>query len=269
MYPDKADFSDITEDITPSLKSRFGFLSCHDGLKLSKMHLLLAPTHSGKSTLIRTLIVDAMLMNPNHKFMVWLTEETKEEFLKELKKCFPIGQIDESKLRVFSQQNYINYSDDEVIKFIDECVEHNYTDFLFVDNITTTTVYEGKKPATQSDIANWFKMISKKIGLFLVAHTNGNDFNNTLLDETSIRGSKTITNLTEFLYILQPININKTTHQFILLKKHRGESVSEKFFKLNYDPRLFSFKSDHAVEFDDIAWVFQQRNQLSKKVKRD
>lgn len=268
MFPDKADFSDLENYNSESLKSRFNFLKQHGGLKSDKMHLLIAPTHSGKSTLTRTLLVDAMIMNPKKKFLLWLTEETKEEFLKEFKKCFPHDQIDPNNLRIFSQQNYPETDHDKIKDFIQQCIDENYADFIFIDNITTSSIYVDKGTEKQASIANWLKTISKEVGLFIIAHTNGNDFNNRLLDETDIRGSKTITNLTEFLYVLQPIFINNTTYQFILIKKHRGESVDNKFFRLDYDKRLFSFKEDRVADFDDIAWLFQQRNLLSKKVKR-
>lgn len=268
MFPDKLDFDDITDIKNNGLKSRFAFLIAHDGLKHNKMHLLVAPTHSGKSTMTRSLLVDAMIMNPDKKFMIWLTEETKEEFLVELKKCYPHDKLSGDNLRIFSQQNYQEQDTQKIKDFIEQCIEYDYCDFLFVDNITTSPIYMDKPTKEQAEIAMWFKNISKKIGLFLIAHTNNNDFNNRLLDETDIRGSKTITNLTEFMYILQPIRVGDTLYQFLMIKKHRGEDVAGTFYRLNYDKRLYSFRDDVSVRFDDIAWLFQQRNQLSKKVKR-
>lgn len=268
MFPDKLDFNEINDVSTIGLKSRFAFLTAHDGLKPRKMHLLIAPTHSGKSTMTRSLLVDAMIMNPNKKFLIWLTEETKEEFLVELKKCYPHEKLSGENLRIFSQQNYQEQDPQKIKGFIEQCITQGYCDFLFVDNITTSPIYMDKATKEQADIAMWFKGLSKKVGLFLIAHTNNNDFNNRLLDETDIRGSKTITNLTEFMYILQPIRVGDTLYQFLMIKKHRGEDVNGTFYRLNYDKKLYSFRDDLLVKFDDIAWLFQQRNQLSKKVQR-
>ena len=110
-----------------------------------------------------------------------------------------------------------------------------------------------------------FKSISKKNALFLIAHTNTAEFANRFLNEMDIRGSKTIVNLTEFLYILQPISVGDRLFQFINIKKHRSQEVSGKYYRLFYNHDLSIFDKDIKVDFDNIKDIFKQRNKLADK----
>lgn len=254
----------LEESKTKHFETKLGFLNAHRGLRKNKMHLLIAPTSSGKSTLVRTILRDFIFNNKDCKSMVWLTEETKEEFQTEFLKGVPNHNV-LSNLRVFSEQDTTECEDEKIIKFIEECIDYYGIDLLILDNITTTPLYGDGKVSHQAKITNWLKRLSKKVALFIVAHSNTDDFNNRFLNESDIRGSKSITNLVEFLYLLQPMTVGNTVHQFIHIRKHRGQNIDNRFFKLNYSKELFAFANDYPVDFNFVAEVFQQRNQLSKR----
>jgi hypothetical protein len=256
----------LEDSNTKHFETKLGFLNAHRGLRKNKMHLLIAPTSSGKSTLVRSVLRDFIFNNKDCKSMVWLTEETKEEFQTEFLKGVPNHDI-LSNLRVFSEQSGQEHDDEKMIKFIEECIDYYGIDLLVLDNITTSPLYVDRKVSHQAKITNWLKRLSKKVTLFIVAHSNTDDFNNRFLNESDIRGSKNITNLVEFLYLLQPVQINNKLHQFIHIRKHRGQNIDNRFYKLNYSRELFAFANDFPVEFNFVAEIFQQRNQLNKKVK--
>jgi KaiC/GvpD/RAD55 family RecA-like ATPase len=247
-------------------KTSFGFLLAHNGIRKNKMHLLIAPTHSGKSTFVRSILRDYIFNNKESKSMLWLTEENKKEFQVEFLKGVPNCDILQN-LRVFSEQDWDRYEDEELIKFIEDCVDYYGIDFLVIDNITTSPLYRDRKIEHQAKIVDWLKRLSKKVSLLVVAHSNTDDFHNRFLNENDIRGYKGITNLTEFLYILQPISVGNDMHQFVHIKKHRGQNVKNKFFKLEYSKELSSFAKDYPVDFERVAAIFQERNQLSRKVR--
>jgi hypothetical protein len=268
MIPQRVDLNAVEENSDViDFKTRFNFLLSHNGIRKNKLHTLLAPTHSGKSTAVRTLVVDMMVMNPNSKILIWLSEESVNDFLIELKKCLP-STISTDNLMVLSDINWNEYlsekTHDEIKAQIESFISYYKIDFVFIDNITTSKIYNDCTIKEQSQFANWLKKISQDCGVLCIAHTNTNEFNNRLINENDIRGSKTIINLSEFLYILQPIFIGNTLIQFVFIKKHRGQEVAAKFYRLNYDKHLYAFKDDYSVEFSSIAELFKNRNKLGK-----
>ena len=113
---------------------------------------------------------------------------------------------------------------------------------------------------------NYFKYFPQALYRF-GDETNPDLFRNLtiyteILDETHIRGSKTITNITEFMYVMQPISLNDSLFQFIRILKHRGQSVKNKFFKLSYNKIAKTIDHDRISDFADFKEVFSQRNRL-------
>ena len=243
-------------------KTDLAFLKIHNGLRLLKMHLLLSPTHGGKSTLVRSVVFDMLKNNKLIKILIILSEETIEEFKAEFSKTFPAHEILEN-VTLISEQDGCNSIEDTKIN-IKEAIEMSDCEIVFYDNITTSTLYPDDFK-TQESTALWLKALSKKITLFLIAHTNDNSGSSKLLTESDIRGSKKLPNLVEFLYILQPIMVGNTMFQFINIRKHRGQETENKMFRLFYDPYHSIFKNDKGVNFEDVKEVFLQRNKLDDK----
>ena len=61
--------------------STFQFLLSHNGWRNGKVHTFLGVSHGGKSTLVRTLVIDALCAKK--KVGLVLSEETKVDFLVE------------------------------------------------------------------------------------------------------------------------------------------------------------------------------------------
>jgi hypothetical protein len=200
--------------------------------------------------------------NRDKQVLIVLSEETIEEFKIEFSKTFPAHDILDNVTLLSEQDGASNM--EQVKLTIVEAIEMTEADIMFYDNITTSILYPDDFK-TQESTALWLKALSKKITLFLIAHTNDNSGANKLLTESDIRGSKKLPNLVEFLYVLQPIMVGNKMFQFINIRKHRGQDTDNKLFRLYYNPELSTFDKDMAVSFEDVKEVFKMRNQLGDR----
>jgi archaellum biogenesis ATPase FlaH len=243
--------------------------SNHNGLRRNKMHLFMAPTGVGKSTFVRTMIVDFVKNNPEKKMLIWLSEETKEDFMEEIVNCLPPHKKLADIIHIMSEQSLTENDTIETIKkYMIEAVEFYGYDVVVMDNLTTSRLYEGRRPDEQSAIAMWLKNLCKSgIALFIIAHTGAraSEMNGKMLDENDVRGSKSITTLTEFLYILQPFYVGNKLYQFLITKKHRSQELHSRHIALDYCSELKIFKESRFVGFSDVVAVYKLRNKLSDK----
>ena len=240
--------------------TKFNFIRQHNGIRPNKMHLFIAPTHVGKSTLTHALIYDLVNMNKGMKILIYLTEETIEDFETAVSNF--IYNFDDVNDSVSIMVEDKTKTDEEIKNAIETKLFHSDVDLLVIDNITTSKLYMDRKVSVQSDISIWLKGLLKETTLYIIAHTNGNNYNTEILDETHIRGSKTITNITEFMYVMQPISLNDSLYQFIRILKHRGQSVKNKFFKLSYNNKARTIDHDRISDFTHFKEVFALRNRL-------
>lgn len=269
MYPEKLELNKEKINQLVSLqhksffRSEFNFFKSHNGLRENKMHLVIAPTSAGKSTFVRSVLTDLLFRNKDKKILLWLTEETRDEFITEFASTVPEHEV-LSNLRIVSEMN-TSYDLEEIKNTIEQSIDLHEIDLLIIDNITTSKFYLDKTTREQSEVASWYKWLSTKTATLLIAHSNGNEFNNRLLDENDIRGSKTITNIAQFLYVIQPIRIGSKLVQYVNIIKHRGINLRKgRFFKLHYEPELKAFDYDEVVNFEDVKEMFQLRNQLGR-----
>ena len=118
------------------IKSRFDFLKGHNGLRPNTLHGLMAPTHSGKSTLIKSIIAETALQA---KCLVWLSEETVKEYQSLLNKldyeCLKnIVFVEERELPKECKEDQTAFLN----KFI-EMANESEAEFVFVDFVWTIT----------------------------------------------------------------------------------------------------------------------------------
>lgn len=240
-------------------KTNFNFILQHNGIRPNKMHLLIAPTGVGKSSLTHSIIDDLINQNENIKILLYLTEETKQDFKNAIVGFGYNSENFNKKLTVMVED--VNLDEEQIKDAIETEVLHNEYDLIIFDNLNTSKLYpdEVKK---QSAAAIWLKTLTKESALYLIAHTSGNNYNTDMLDETNIRGSKTICNLAEFLYVLQPVRINNSLFQFIRIIKHRNQHPKDKFFKLLFCEKTKTIKGDRVSDFEHFKDLFKQRNKL-------
>jgi len=250
--------------------TNFNFLKQHNGLRNGKIHLVLGTTGAGKSTLTRTLVCDSLSNLKGSKMAgIWLSEETTQEFKMEFSRTQYEDRTDN-----FHVASELNPAIRERVKtpkgflnVICQYIEKLNLKLLFIDNITTSYAYvNGRGIENQNEIANGLKDIASKysIPIVVIAHTNAeiSDNFNGIISSNHIRGSKLITLIAEFLYILQRVIINEKIIPLIRVEKHRGQEVKSNLHELGYIASRRIFGCDMPVNFNEFRDMFRDRNKL-------
>lgn len=243
-------------------KSKFGFLNTNRCPRRGAMHLLVAGTGAGKSTIVRSILRDLLFHPENDPIIaVWLSEETVAEY----KAMFSMGVPSHDRLlntNAYSEQDNMQISE---LHFF-EWIKMISPDILIMDNITTSKFYEGKRPGQQSEFSVKLKNVIKEVNCagFIIAHADSQQTaqRGGLLDINNIRGSKGICNLTEFAYLLQTFDTKSTRYSTIRIAKSRTQEVIHPIYLLQYEPRTKSYISDSPIEFEKFKEAFNERNKL-------
>jgi len=246
-------------------ESTFSFLKAHKGLRPGEMHLLLATSGSGKSTLTRKIMMDCA---EQYSVLAWLSEETRENFVSALSSNYPKKEIAEN-IKIISEMGidprYTNNPINLFNKFADHIKLLNPR-VVFFDNITTSRMYMGLRPNEQDAMAWRLKNLFEELGIacFLVAHTKSevSDSMARLIEDTDIRGSKSISNLIPYLYIFQRFQVGSLFFPTIRIRKSRGHRIKNSLYKLTYSMDANTYVSDKALDFIDFKNAFKQRNVL-------
>jgi archaellum biogenesis ATPase FlaH len=157
---------------TTFFETKLNFLKCHKGIRPNKMHLLIAPTHAGKSTLVRSVLCDFVFRNKDKNVLLILSEETREDFLTEFSNTVPAHDV-LSNIRILSEQDWSDANADEIEKNITSHVTYYNIDLVVFDNITTSKLYNDRSVKEQSTVSTWLKNLTKTTTIFLIAHSLG------------------------------------------------------------------------------------------------
>jgi len=248
-------------------KSKFNFISEHNGFRRGKIHVIMGTSGSGKSTLVRSLLMDLMEQNPHQNVLLFLSEETIQDFKMEIAHsnfCFKNRNI-----WIISEQEMENVDSSKFFIDLNEFITKNSIDFFLFDNITTSRFYNDIRPAEQGAFIRKLKKLTKekKIATLLVAHTKADVWDNSprLINENDIRGSKTIVNLAEFFYIMQRFQINEEYFQTVKIVKHRSQDPNNKLFVAEFDRKKKIYTRDLRINFERFKEIFNDRNKLSSK----
>lgn len=242
--------------------SGLGFFNSTKCPRREGLHLLIAGTGAGKSTIVRTVLRDLLFHPKNNPIIaVWLSEETVNEY----RAMFSMGVPSHDRLlntNAYSEQDNMNCSE---MHFF-EWAEMIQPDILIFDNITTSKLYEGKRPHDQAQFATKLKHLLKKMNCagIIIAHADSQQTNQKggLLDINNIRGSKTICNLAEFAYLLQTFDTPKAKYTTIRIAKSRSQDIVHSIYLLEYDPRIKSYTKDSAIPFERFKEAFNERHKL-------
>jgi KaiC/GvpD/RAD55 family RecA-like ATPase len=241
--------------------SSLGFINSHRGYRPSSMHLFIGIAGGGKSTLSRTLLIDIMKMG--QKIFLWLSEDSKLSYLAELNKAY--GEFDLEKLVTYSEQDG---KVKNLLAEIEKRIIEKEIKFLFFDNITTSAWY-GNSPDKQHESALKLKEFVNKTGVTLVlfAHTDSKiiESHSSQIDQTQIRGSKTIVNLTDFLYILQRFSVQDKIVPTIRVVKYRSQNPKDRLFRLAYSERNRIYWADTILSFDEFNEIYNMSDRMGKK----
>ena len=242
--------------------SKFGFFNTNRCPRRGSLHLLIAGTGAGKSTIVRSVLRDLLFHPKNDPIIcIWLSEETVEEY----RAMFSMGVPSHERLlntNAYSEQDNMEVSE---LHFF-EWVSMISPDILILDNITTSKFYEGKRPDDQAKFATKLKHLIKDIHCagIIIAHADSQQTaqRGGLLDVNNIRGSKTICNLAEFAYLLQTFETKSTRYSTIRIAKSRTQDVLHPIYLLQYEGRTRSYIADMPIEFEKFKEAFNERNKL-------
>lgn len=239
--------------------SSFEFINQINGLRPGCLHLLLAPTHAGKSTIVFSILRSLFIKNEKIQAQLFLSEEKPIDAKLKFNSMFT-NAPKETNIEIMSE---LDEKTDQLRLF--EYLGIVQPDVFIYDNLTTSRFYNDLGAKEQFTFVNKLKKICQEnnIALVCIAHTGGqSDFNSKLLDENDIRGSKSITNLAEHLWIMQPMEIGNTKRVFLRVLKHRGYNIKNRLFALNYNLEKQMISYDEPVDFDEFKRIFALRNRL-------
>lgn len=247
---------------TVEIKSGYNFLNQLNGFKRGSVSVVLGTTSSGKSTFMRSIILDALRKNKFIRIACYLSEETIGEYSLEIFKATR-GVEFEERVKIYSEQDC--RSDEEKAGLLKKAFTEK-SDLLIFDNVTTSALYDGQSPQHQSKFSNKMKAYAKETSkaLICVAHTSGSVGKrmNTMITSSDIRGSKSLGNIAEFFYIIHQMETAGRLMNYVQIEKHRGQSPDNKFFILNYDRVKNIYGSDTEVTFVKFKEGFKGRDKL-------
>jgi len=248
------------------IKTNFNFVRKHNGLRLGAVHLLIGTAGSGKSSITIGLIENIARLNLL-SIAVWLTEE-KSDDLRQKFNQLELNQDDASKIIITSDVDNtknINHDHKKHIESIFRNSKMLDCKVLFIDNITTYYNYASANPSVQTEISWHIKSLAIKynIAVFIVAHTKSMIPDNAPyeLNESHIRGSSTIINIAEFIYVYQRFLTEIGYIGIVKNSKARKPKIkaSDKINLLDFDNRLDIYKSDKTIPFEAYKKHFLSR----------
>lgn len=246
--------------------SHMPFLEEHNGYRKGKLHCLIGPSSGGKSTLTRTLVYDALYgVNEKKNVGLYLSEESVREWLTEASFCKPLAHNLE-RVNIFSEIDSPRKTLGEILNMMSFFIDENKIDWFCLDNLTTLRLYESTKVATQSEFCLALKKLcaDKDIPFIIVAHTKSDSSwaSQRLLEMDDVRGSKTITNIAQFFYVMQPFYHDGKRRTFIRTVKHRGYNVKNLLHQAFYHSESKIFGKFEPVNFEVFKELFKGRERL-------
>jgi len=233
------------------IQSNLPFLQVHNGLRPGKLHLVLGPTHTGKTTLVRSLLHDIMNNNIKMKVLVWLSEETKADFEQQFFKTPKMGKNFDHLL--------VGQEPGDLMATLKT---HPDINVLIYDNITTSRHYSGTNFNDQERFVRDLKNYFQKTGIagIVVAHTGSQIKTNQkkLIEIEDIRGGRSIANLSEFAYILQRWIVDtRMTANCLRIAKHRGYALTDVVYKFGLDRENLIYSRFVSVDYLELKNILK------------
>lgn len=245
-------------------RTGYAFLGAINGHRPGKVHLYLGTTGGGKSTLIRSILKELVEYSMDlEDIMVWLSEEDVDDLRIEMSRCKTKENF--NKVHVFSEQDCKDeWSAAELFASSLAKIEPA---ILIFDNLTTSIFYMDKRPHEQGAFASQLKKIArdKNIPILAVAHTKAEICENysKIINSQDIRGTKSIVNMAQFIYIMQRFKVGEEYYPTIRLEKARGFSIKNSMFGLVYEHEQHIYQGDYIINFEQFKELFSKRNRLS------
>lgn len=243
--------------------SRYNFLNSHYGLRNSQLHILVGESGKGKSTLLRSIILDTA---HHENSLVILSEEDCDSFKYQINLYANCDKIKRNvaktlkNIKVFSE---LDNDLDPIRHFshyfakIRRFIESYNIKSLFYDNISTGIFSEEFQ--IQSKVIKEFKKIAIdfEIPVFIISHPKKNAlFSDILLKKDHISGNRCMSTIPENIYTLNACHNLFPKKTYILIDKARNYPRSNnRWFELEYtflDEETGAFTSDKPVTYENV-----------------
>jgi ABC-type iron transport system FetAB ATPase subunit len=258
------------------IASSMQFLTNTNGWRPECVHTLIGASGGGKSTMVRTILRDFLFNKENAtqrmKVLVWLSEESVDEFRRELSFGIPEHERLMDAHLISEMDMGGKTSQDKKTMLTETVAQVQPTLFLF-DNITTSALYQELTSREQANFCQYIKHLTIKSNMatLLVAHTGAevHEGITRMINHNDVRGSKGIVNISQFIYILQTFKVRGSRHPFLFIDKSRGQHPESLVFYLEYNKALRSFQKDRPTDFEKFKEVFNARDRLDGPTSRN
>lgn len=245
------------------MESRFAFLADHYGFRKGCFHVLLGTTGSGKSTIMRSLLVE--MLEAGKKVLIYSCEEMVEDF--ETSFSYLSAPVSTKTLRVFHESDMLQRTggSKNIKKFVDQlemAIAEFGADILIFDNITTSDYYEQNPNGAETAKRLSMLCTQSKIPFLVVAHTASTVKEGTFFDSSSVRGFRTVTNKAQYVYCYFRLRENLGEHErvasFIYTDKSRNHTEASKAcYRISFDPTVRIFSGDHKISYATFKKFFK------------
>lgn len=256
-FQDK-DEMEVRRDLanTNDWPSRFKFINVYNGYRPGFAHLFIGNTHVGKSTFVRSLLLDAAL-RPDAKILLYLSEESASDFKTEL--AFLGKQIDDfKKVTIYSEQD--NDPGQDTVAVMKSLVYQVEPNLVFFDNLTTCSEYNTGNPSQQANLTQKLKRFfyAESIPWVVFAHTaKGASSPRKLVEPDDIRGNQTLANEAQFCAGINKIeDADGAITSVLRILKSRGQTVLDRIYTMDYNPRMRIYTGDYKCNAETLKeWL--------------
>lgn len=237
-------------------QTNLSFLSEHRGLRPGKLHVFIGKQSAGKSTLARSMIYDFLKFNPTRRMLLILSEEKILDYMAELARD---KKIDDEMLGRISCISMVGK--DITVEDVEKTMKQFKNSLIFYDNITTSKHYPDDH-RVQSKFADRLKVIGieTNCAIIVFAHVKSTIQTNPkyIIRCEDVRGSKTLTNIAEFSYVLQKFNTPNHSYRIITIEKHRAQDIKRSMFNLVYNGKSRIYEESRVVGFEMFKSIMKE-----------
>lgn len=259
-----------------SFTSQLNCFNDHFGIRKAELSTLLAPAGSGKSSFVRTIILElAAAQKPTYCF---LSEEQVKFYVQPLQHAlrsrgFETRLVNKAlKNILFDCQYKMSKQEkdlDAYIYFLEETIKANLIEMIIIDNMTTS--FMGRlRIDDQARAVEMLKEVAVKfnVAIFLVIHTaKGTSIYDRIVTGEDVRGNASTTNIGSYNYIISTFFRLDEPLTFLSVDKARYHSKSNKqMYQLFYDLKMGIFTKDEKSSVQKVEAIMSSLKKQKKQI---